>query len=424
MPKPLDAIYAVVAAATAPWWMRKTRGGWPERFGKVESLPKAPGDTRKRLLIHAVSVGEVNLTRPLVEQLLPEVEVVVCSTTDTGIKRARELYAGKCAVVRYPIDASWSVRRFLDAICPDGVALVELELWPHFLDECRKRQIPVAVINGRLSDKSFPRYRAARRFIGKYFSQLAFAAVQDQTYAERFRQVGVAADRCIVAGSMKWDSAEVTNAIPGADDLAREMGIDRTRPLVVAGSTAPGEDALLHASVPTGVQLLCAPRRPEHCDQAAAALPGCVRRSSRTTAPPGTTRYLLDTLGELRKAYSLADVIVIGRSFGRLYGSDPMEAAALGKPVIIGPATANFRSMVESLLADRALIQTDAAGPPSVLSRLLNDPAERTAMGQRATQCVLNNKGATTRHARLLLDMLGVAPTHTRIAEPKGEVFA
>lgn len=424
MPKALDAIYAVVAAATAPWWMRKARGGWSERFGKIQDVPKAPGDSRKRLLIHAVSVGEVNLTRPLVERLCGTLEIVVASTTDTGIKRAHELYDAKCHVVRYPLDASWSVRRFMDAVRPDGVALVELELWPHFMDECRRRGIPVGVVNGRLSDKSFPRYRFARPLVGKYFAQLAFAGVQDETYARRFREVGVEPQRCHVAGSMKWDSADVVASVPGSQELAREMGIDPTRPLVVAGSTAPGEDALLHASVPSGVQLLCAPRRPEHCDDAARALPGCIRRSAKTPAPPGTTRYLLDTLGELRKAYSLADVIVIGRSFGRLYGSDPMEAAALGKPVVIGPAVANFRSMVEALREDQAIIQTDAQGLPSALAGLLGNANERTAMGQRATKCVLRHKGATERHARLLLEMLHVREATPSIAEPKGEVFA
>lgn len=403
MPKLLDAAYVVLAAATAPWWMRKTRGGWAERFGRTASIPRG---AKPRLLIHAVSVGEVNLTRPLVERLLPEVDVVVASTTDTGIKRARDLFGSRCPVVRYPLDASWSVRRFLDAVRPDAVALVELEVWPQFVSECDKRGIPAAVINGRLSDRSFPRYYAARGLISGVFKKLAFAAAQDSTYAERFVALGVPRDRVYEAGTMKWDSAEVSSSVAGADELAAEMGIDRTRPLVVAGSTAPGEDALLHDALPRSVQLLCAPRKTEHFDRAAADMPGCVRRSTRQVAPPGTGRYLLDTIGELRKAYALADVVVIGRSFGKLYGSDPMEAAALGKPVIIGPNTANFRTIVQAMKYDGAILVAPPEELVGVLRHLLEHPEERRAMGERARMCVLRHKGSTERHAELLLDVL------------------
>jgi len=229
-------------------------------------------------------------------------------------------------------------------------------------------------------------------------------------------------ERCHIVGSLKWDSADVTDRVAGADELARELGIDRTRPLIVAGSTAPGEDELLHAATPPGVQLLCAPRRPEHFDRAAGALPGCVRRSTRRPAPHGTDRYLLDSLGELRKAYALADVIVIGRSFGKLYGSDPMEAAALGKPVVIGPAVANFRSVVEAMLEDDAIVQTSADGLGGVLRGLLDDESRRRALADNARRCVLRHQGSTGRHASLILDMLGLrtapspAPTPQEVA--------
>lgn len=407
----LDAVYAVVAAATAPRWMRKARGGWSERFGRVGALPEK---RRLRVLVHAVSVGEVNLTRPLLPLLAEHAEVVLSVTTDTGMARARSLYergpasGPGCAdvrVVRYPLDSSASVRRFLDAVRPDAVALVELELWPNFARACRTRGVPIAVINGRLSARSFKRYRLGKMFIGRYFKQLAFAAVQDQDYAERFGAMGVADGGVIIAGSMKWDAAE-TGEVAGADELGREMGIDRSRPLVVGGSTAPGEHELLHAAVPAGMQLLCAPRRPEWFDEAARALTGCVRRSSGSTGSAGSDRFLLDTIGELRKAYALADVIVIGRSFGDLYGSDPMEAAALGKPVVIGPAVADFQNVVETMERSGAIIRTTAKELPTVLAGLLGDPARRAELGERARRCVLENQGAAARHARLILGLL------------------
>ncbi len=411
----LDALYALTAVATAPWWMRKARGGWSERFGGIESLgARAGGRDRPRLLIHAVSVGEVNLIRPLVELLREEVEIVVSATTDTGMARARGLYetgamAGWARVVRYPLDASWSVRRFLEAVRPDGVGLVELEIWPNFVRACAGRGIPVAVINGRLSGRSFGRYRMARPFLGSSFRRLAFAAVQDEAYGERFVAMGVSGSRCHIVGSMKWDAAQTTESVAGAEELGREMGIERSRPLVVAGSTAPGEHELLHGAVGAGAQLLCAPRKPEWFDQAALALGGgreggCVRRSERIAR--AGDRYLLDTIGELRKAYALADVVVVGRSFGGLFGSDPMEAAALGKAVVIGPAVADFESVVGTMLKSGAIVQTDAGSLGAVLASLLSDVERRSAMGRRARACVIANQGSAVRHARLLLEML------------------
>jgi 3-deoxy-D-manno-octulosonic-acid transferase len=418
----LDAVYAVVAAATAPWWMRKARGGWSERFGRIEALP---AKRRPRVLVHAVSVGEVNLTRPLLPLLADHAEVVLSVTTDTGMARARSLYergggndsgtGPRVRVVRYPLDSSASVRRFMDAVDPDVVALVELELWPNFARACGARGVPIAVINGRLSARSFKRYHLGKVFIGRYFEQLAFAAVQDADYAARFRAMGVKDERLSIAGSMKWDAAE-TGTVAGAEELAREMGIDRSRPLVVGGSTAPGEHELLHAAVPADVQLLCAPRRPEWFDEAARVMTGCVRRSGATVKEAGEgrealaeskpNRFLLDTIGELRKAYALADVIVIGRSFGALYGSDPMEAAALGKPVVIGPAVADFQSVVETMERGGAIVRTTARELPRVLAELLADPARRAELGERARRCVLDNQGAAARHARLIIDLL------------------
>ncbi len=410
----LDLVYALLAIVAAPWWMRKTRGGWPERFGRIEALP---AKQRPRILIHAVSVGEVNLIRRLVARLSEDVEVVVSVSTDTGIARAQQAFAdrqpgpGRIFIVRYPVDFSRAVTRFLNAVQPDAAALVELELWPNFLRACSRRGIPVAIINGRLSDRSAPRYARARPLMGRFFRSLALVAAQDDGYRDRFVAAGASPDRTLIAGSMKWDSAEIADSVPGADELAREMGIDRSKPLIVAGSTAPDEHNLLHRATPPGVQLLCAPRRPEWFEDAARDLPGCIRRSTGASPQPSTSdRFLLDTIGELRKAYALADVVVVGRSFADLYGSDPMEPAALGKPVVIGPAVADFRTIVSEMLARRAIIQTDRDELPSVLRSLLANEDERRAQSARARECVRAKQGSTERHAALLLDLLRRAP--------------
>lgn len=425
----LDAIYAVAAAATAPWWMRKARGGWAQRFGKIEPLPPKH---RPRLMIHAVSVGEVNLIRPLVAELSPEYDLLITVSTDTGIARARELFEPRFHVRRYPLDASWSVRRFLDATAPDAVALTELELWPQFIAACRQRRIPVAVINGRLSARSFRGYRRLRIFLGRAFRSLAFAAVQDDDYANRFAHMGVDRSKVHTAGSMKWDAAQIADAIPGDDELARDLGIDRDRPLIVAGSTAPGEHALLRDSLPEHCQLLCAPRRPEWFDAAAGALSNCVRRSRSNSGGGGGNGggglFLLDTIGELRKAYALADIVVVGRSFDPLFGSDPMEPAALCKPIVIGPNTEDFKTTVSAMIADDAIVQTTADQLPRILADLMSNPQRRAELARNARNCVLAHQGATARHAELIRERLlpvslphGTLPPPLPLGEDVGE---
>jgi 3-deoxy-D-manno-octulosonic-acid transferase len=221
---------------------------------------------------------------------------------------------------------------------------------------------------------------------------------------------------------MKWDALGVGGAegIESAERLAQELGIDRSRPLVVAGSTAPlsakdagagCEEGLIDACVGAGVQVLCAPRKPEHFGAAFAALggaPRCVRRSEKNAR--ASDRFLLDTIGELRAAYALADVVVVGRSFGDLYGSDVMEVAALGKPALIGPSYADFAASVEALRAAGAVEVVDRAGLGGAISRLLGDAGERARRGEAARACVRANQGATARHADLLAE-LAAAPS-------------
>ncbi len=424
----LDAIYAGLAVVTMPWWARKTRGDWPQRFGKIAPVPDRPngdGRARRRLLIHAVSVGEVSALRELMPRLVREAHVILSVGTDTGIARARELFGAVCDVARYPLDFSWSVRRVLDATRPDAVALVELEVWPNFVRECGRRGIPACVINGRLSPNSFRGYRRVRRWLRPTFAALEFAAVQDADYAARFEAMGVDPSRCLLTGSMKWDTARIEDpgAVPGAPDLARDMGIDRSRPLIVAGSTAPGEELLLHAACPAGVQLLCAPRKPEWFDDAAAAMPGCVRRSGKAARQPATAgerrsktasgvagaaanRFLLDTIGELRKAYALADVVVIGRTFVDLHGSDPIEPIGLGKATVVGPSVTNFASIIDTFERSGGLVRATRETLAPVLGALLADPSRRVRIAEQGRACIRQQQGASARHAELLLSML------------------
>lgn len=409
----LDPLYAILAVVTAPAWMRKARGGWGQRFGNVRRMLKHPEGRagRKRLMLHAVSVGEVNAVRSLVPLLTEHADVIVSTTTDTGLKRARALYSEICEVVRYPLDFSGSVARFLEAVRPDAVGLVELELWPNFIGACRSRQIPLCVVNGRLSARSFKGYRRFTRFLSPVFGALEFAAVQDRAYAERFKAMGASPDGVRITGSMKWDNAALSGEVEGVEELAANLGIDRAKPLVVGGSTGPGEESMLHRACAglRDVQLACAPRLPERFDEAAAAIMGCVRRSrTKRDGPPASPsdRFLLDTIGELRALYALADVVVVGRSFGDLHGSDPIEPIGLGKPTIIGPAVSDFESIVGAFEEAGGIVRATRETLRDEMKRLLADPEGAAAIGQKGLACIEANRGASRRHADLLLGLL------------------
>ncbi|MCC5822010.1 MAG: hypothetical protein LAT64_01840 [Phycisphaerales bacterium] len=404
-----DLAYILGGLVLAPAWARKKRAGWGERFGRIGHMVTREPTGRARVVLHAVSVGEAAACRSLVPLLAERADVIVSVTTDTGLARARALYSDVCDVVRTPLDFSWAVRRFLDATRPDVLGLVELEVWPNLVRGCRARGIPVGVINGRLSERSFKGYRRGRAFIGPSFRRLDLAAVQDDDYAARFRAMGIAEERLRVTGSMKWDAVAVAEGCPRTEDavrLAGSMGIDPGRPVVVAGSTAPGEEALLHEAVPGDVQLVCAPRKPEWFEQAAAAMPGCVRRSGGQ-ARPGAARFVLDSIGELSTLYRMADVVVLGRSFGGLYGSDPMEPAGLGLPVLIGPAHTDFASVVGALREAGGIRVVEPGELGGVIRGLLGDDAARRDMGEKARSCVLRHQGASALHAQLLLDLAG-----------------
>lgn len=408
----LDLVYAAGAVVSCPVWgwqilrTGKWRTDWGGRLGRADAKPQAA--ERKRLLIHTVSVGETNLVRLLVEMLArerPDLDIVISATTNTGVARAEQLYGAKHAIVRYPLDFSCAVKRFLDAVRPDAVALVENEVWPNFVEACERRAIPVCVINGRLTQRSHKRYAMLRPIVRRMYGRLAAVAAQTSEYAARFIDLGVPAERVHVLDTMKWDTAQVQDAatVAGAEELAREMGIDRTRPLIVAGSTGPGEEELLIETCPREAQLMLVPRKPERFEEVAALDASIVRRTRPLTARHSRL-FLLDTMGELRKAYALADVCLVGRSFLRLYGSDIMEPVALGKPTVIGPHHADFADAVAALRDAGGLIVTDEPG--RVAAELLADHPRAAELARRGVKVIRSRQGSTRRHADLLAQLL------------------
>ncbi len=415
MGKILDLAYLFAASATSPMWLSsmvrtgKIHTDWWARFGEGDDLPIAD---RPRILLHAVSVGEVNAMRLLVNDLARDPrnpEIVIAATTDTGIRRAMEIFGDSHYVVRYPFDVSASVAGFLKRIRPDVVGLMELEVWPNFLQECERCGIPVAVVNGRLSERSHRRYSKILPIARRIFSKIHTFAVQDDVYASRFADMGIESDRLQVTGNMKWDTAEIADHVNGASQLGSALGVDPTRPLVVAGSTCPREHALIHQAVGPDVQLLVAPRKPEWVDQAAHSLPGCSRRS-RGDSGSSTGRFVLDTIGELRQAYALADVVVVGRTFADLGGSDMIEPVALGKAVVAGPDCENFADAITRLLKVDGIVQCIEVNLQETIASLLADPERRRALAENGRSLIRDQQGATQRNTQSLCGLLPVAP--------------
>ena len=443
-----DIFYLAGALLASPVLLARTlrtgkwRTDWKARFGHVAPLDgllagstvtgDATGGTRvasrvragvgsrpnlPTVLVHGVSVGEVAATRGLVERLVGRARVVVSSTTDTGVERARSLYGGRHPVVRYPFDLSWMVRRFLDAVRPDAVALAELEVWPNFVSECTRRGIPVCVVNGRLSTSSYRGYQRARRWVRPVFRQLAAVGAQNEVYARRFVELGTPPARVQVTDTMKWDTSGRPRTGPRVEQLAAALGIDRSRPLIVAGSTGPGEEEELIATRPPAAQLLLVPRRPERFDAVAALRPE-IRRRSRWDAPPDSDRpraprpapnppadlFLLDTMGELELAYALADVAIVGRSFVPMGGSDPIPPVAAGCPTLIGPHHENFAEVVSALQAGGGVIVT--ASPMEEAARMLEDADARRAMAECGQRVIEQHRGASRRSAHLVMGLI------------------
>jgi 3-deoxy-D-manno-octulosonic-acid transferase len=428
-----DIAWGVLLGAAAPVWLlvpkarRKVRRALSERMGRGVRRDVAAGPA---VMIHAVSLGEINATGALVRALAdarPNLRFVVSTTTDTGFARGRELYGGdaKVTLVRYPLDFSVAIRRVLDGVRPEVVVLMELEVWPNFIAHCRRRNIPVLLINGRLTESSYRNYRRARALVFGMFASLSEVCAQDEAYARRFVELGAPKDRVRVTGTMKFDNAQVADTIDGVVELAQAVGLRPGEEQVwVCGSTGPGEEELIleaYQAIRTtfpGLRLVIVPRHPERFDGVASLLQErfpLVRRSDPQTSgpsPSGPAPIILgDTMGELRKFYALADVVFVGRSLvdlgPRQHGSDMIEPAALGKPVIVGPYTTNFAdAMLHLRAADAIKVVGDGPAMTEAVGATLADPGAAAAMGRRAQAVVRHQQGATARNAEVILAML------------------
>jgi 3-deoxy-D-manno-octulosonic-acid transferase len=452
MPNLYDIAYGISLGISAPYWAlrpssrTKVLTALKERMG--HEVPTVPQGMRGTVMIHAVSLGEMNATRALVQKLRimrPGLQFVISSTTTTGFARGQELYGsdGDVGVIHYPLDFSKAVLRVLDAVKPDVVVLMELEVWPNFVKQCFDRDIPVLLANARLTPSSFRNYKLGKMFLRPTFDRLTLVAAQEHTYADRFLALGVPPHRVVITGTMKFDNASLAPASPQVRQRAADLGVDLERELVwVCGSTGPGEEEIvlrvyekLLAKFPR-LRLVLVPRHPQRFDEVRYLIEDsgyyCMRLSeSDRIAPPLNPALppiiLIDAMGVLRDFYSIANVIFVGRSLvdlgPRQHGSDMIEPAALGKPVIVGPYTANFAEAMNRFRAGNAMLEVeDEEGLEQSVAVLLSTPAEAAAMGTRAANVVQHEKGATERHARVILQILatkrGEPPESLRPAAP------
>jgi 3-deoxy-D-manno-octulosonic-acid transferase len=396
--------------------------GLRQRLGRVP-----PVNGRPVIWLHCVSVGETQASRPLAERLkqqFPNHALVVSTVTLTGQKLAREVFRNQAeSVIYFPFDWRWSVRRALKSINPAAVLIMETELWPNFVRECRERQIPVAMVNGRISHKSFRRYLLIQPFLGRVLSSLTIAVMQSEADAHRLQILGIPGEKLFTGGNLKFDAEVGSDLADKTTEIGERFGLSSNVPLIVAASThAPEEQIILESfkqlKRTQTLRLMLAPRHPERFNDVAAHVEKSGLSWSRRTSAPALKDcdadvILLDTIGELPAVYSLAEIVFVGGSIVNRGGHNVLEPAAAGTAVVTGAHTQNFQAIVSKMNQAHAIVQLPAVeGDEAVrelteaLTELLSNPALRENLARRAKQLVTDNQGATEKTLQLIAPLL------------------
>lgn len=404
----LDLGYLTAGVLASPYLLFKVatdkrfRDHLGERFGRVKP---AEGKT---LWIHAASVGEVNLAKPIVARLKktrPELKIHVSVNTLSGRENAVKSFPD-ASVSYFPLDFGGSVRRALRRINPVGVVLIELEVWPNFVRNC---PVPVVVVNGRMSERSFGRYKGWGWFFRPVFRKLAAVGVQNDAYAARLKELGT---EPVVTGNLKYDAALGFDAAAEERSWRSHLGLGEA-PVLVAGSTHDPEERILcetykklRKTVP-GVRMVLAPRHLERVPEVQKAVEAaeltCYKRTQLTPGGSPDGVLLLDSVGELSRVYAAATAVFIGGTFCARGGQNMLEPAALGKPVVSGPSLSNFEDIARTLVEAGGMRvidnPVDLAGS---LAELLKDPARAREIGARSTEAVKAGRGAVDKTMDLI----------------------
>ena len=402
------------------WWKGRRQPGYRSRIGERFGWYSVPGSSQKVIWVHAVSVGECEAAFPLVKQLLADPSLdrrlLVTCTTPTGSARIRDVLGDTVDHVYLPYDLPLAIRGFLRAFRPSLGLIMETEIWPNLFHECHEQHIPLAIINGRLSEKSMRGYAYVRALIRESLCHLNWIAAQTTDDAKRYIRLGADPDRVKITGNIKFD----VQPEAGLPELMQGIRFELFGhcPVWIAGSTHPGEEdiileaqALVQQSLPEAL-LILAPRHPERgpdirhlCESRGF---GVQSRSDQLVASQETSVFLLDTLGELRRFYAAVDVAFIGGSLIPHGGQNVLEAAMAGIPVLFGPHVGNFRVICASLLETRAAVQVNNADELARwVTRFLTQPDEARAYGQQGRAYVESNRGALARVMALIQGLMG-----------------
>lgn len=442
-----NLLFTIGYVAMLPSFARRMRkrGGYrahfQQRLGRYEPDVAASLRTRRRVWVHAVSVGEAFAAGKLIEELRrqsPDIAFVLSTTSSTGYGVCQGIVGPDDVLIYFPTDFMWVVRRALDAVRPLALVLTESELWPNMLRECARRGIPAMLVNGRISDRSFPRYRALRLFFGPVLRTFHLLLVQFQQDRDRLLAMGAPAERVIIIGTVKFDvHPPEAEAAARIRDGLRAAGIGGDAIVLLGASTWPGEEEALLAAFGAlrtthpRLRLVLVPRHMERGDDVeaivAAAGYTCVRRSrmlrqGRPAVPPDNAVLLADTTGELLAFHAAADLVFVGKTLPpNVGGQNMIEPAALGKAVVVGPHTENFAGVMTVFRAAGAMREIACATElERALGELLADNVARAALGRRAAETVASQAGALARSAAAVLDVLrtknpaeaGTASTH------------
>ena len=421
-------LLACAALLSLPWWMLqllrlgKYRSGLLERLGFVPARLKdaKPGC----IWVHAVSVGEVLAVGRLITELQqdqPDRQVFVSTTTATGQNLARQRF-GENRVFFMPLDFGFAVRPYLKALKPHLLVLAETEFWPNLLHLAGKQGTTLAIVNARISDRSFPRYRRFRWFFGRVLSNVDLFLAQTSEDAARLRAIGAATERVQVSGNLKFDIRPTERS---ALVTSLRAAISKDSPVIVCGSTAEGEEGpLLEAfkavqqQLPAAIMVL-APRHPERFEKVAAMISSAgfaLQRRSSWSPPQPVSRgiFLLDSVGELAAMYELADIAFVGGSLVPTGGHNILEPAQNGAAIVVGPHTFNFREIVSIFEQGDAIRVVTAATLSSQFLALLQRLEDRKELGRRAGDLFAQHAGATRRTLEALAPLLAGQKRDTR----------
>jgi 3-deoxy-D-manno-octulosonic-acid transferase len=398
-----------------PYWLYqsvrhgKYRRGFGERIGKVPPRLKSAGDGERHVFwVHAVSVGEVLAVSGLVGRMresFPGYRVVVSTTTDTGQELARKRFGAE-NVFYFPMDFAFAIRPYLRELNPDLVILAETEFWPNFLRLAHGSGAAIAVVNARISDRSWPRYRRFGWALRLMLTDIDLFLAQTQADSVRLEALGADPRRVHVTGNLKFD-VPLPTPPPIAEKLRQAIAAERAGPVLVCGSTVEDEEAPLlkafenvRVSHPRAVMIL-APRHPERFDDVAILVQqmgiALHRRSRWQGEPLAGGVFLVDSIGELAALYALAEVAFVGGSLVPRGGHNIIEPAQHGVPIVTGNHTENFRDIVGLFQSRDAVRVVGLAELPLTLMHLLEDERERQALGRRAKETIQSQRGATLR---------------------------